>query len=106
MKISNGRAGTLEIHSAALEDIPEIRKVGTSAWWNTYSGLMSEERIRDRLSRWWSRAYLARTISSSKHSTLVGKLDGQVVAYSEAEILDNTQVRTLGIDEPHNHQAV
>jgi ribosomal protein S18 acetylase RimI-like enzyme len=85
------------IRPAHPEDVTELRQLGSASWWNTYSNLMSEEQIQDALDHLWSEEYLAKTILSSRHITLVAESTGHLAAYSECETHIGELAETLGI---------
>lgn len=67
------------IRKANLEDIPQIRAVGSASWRATYGGIFPDEFIENALEQWWSEASFQRSISHATVCDLVAEQDGQIV---------------------------
>ena|SRR5579862_5244801 len=69
----------ITIHKANLEDIPQIRAVGSASWRATYPGIFPNEFIEKALDQWWSEASFQRSIPNEAACNLVAEQDGQIV---------------------------
>jgi ribosomal protein S18 acetylase RimI-like enzyme len=69
----------ITIRKAALEDIPQIRAVGTASWRATYTGIFPAEFIENMLEQWWSEAGFQRVIPDAAVCNLVAEHDRQIV---------------------------
>jgi ribosomal protein S18 acetylase RimI-like enzyme len=69
----------ITIRKADLEDIPQIRAVGSASWRATYTGIFPDEFIENVLEQWWSEANFQRAIPNATLCNLVANQDGQIV---------------------------
>jgi ribosomal protein S18 acetylase RimI-like enzyme len=69
----------ITIRKADLEDIPQIRAVGSASWRATYTGIFPDEFIENALEQWWSEALFQRSIPNAAACNLVAEQDGQIV---------------------------
>lgn len=69
----------ITIRKAALEDIPQIRAVGSASWRATYTGIFPDAFIENALEQWWSEASFQRSIPNAAACNLVAEQDGQLV---------------------------
>ncbi|MFN8375788.1 MAG: GNAT family N-acetyltransferase [Anaerolineae bacterium] len=69
----------ITIRKANLEDIPQIRAVGSASWRATYTGIFPDEFIENALAQWWSEAIFQQSIPHSAACNLVAELDGHIV---------------------------
>jgi ribosomal protein S18 acetylase RimI-like enzyme len=69
----------MTIRKAALEDISQIRAVGSASWRATYTGIFPDEFIENALEQWWSEANFQRGIPNAAVCNLVAEQDGQIV---------------------------
>lgn len=69
----------ITIRKAVLEDIPQIRAVGSASWRTTYTGIFPDEFIENVLEQWWSEAGFQRSIPNAGVCNLVAEHDGQIV---------------------------
>lgn len=67
------------IRKAALEDIPQIRAVGSASWRATYTGIFPDEFIGYAQAQWWSEAVFQRSIPNAAACNLVAEQDEQIV---------------------------
>lgn len=68
----------LTIRKADLEDIPQIRAVGSASWHATYSGIFPDTFIENVLEQWWSEANFQLSIPNAALCNLVAAQDGQI----------------------------
>lgn len=69
----------ITVRKAALEDIPQIRAVGSASWRATYAGIFPDSFIDNALAEWWSEAGFQRAIPHPAVCNLVAEQDGQIV---------------------------
>jgi ribosomal protein S18 acetylase RimI-like enzyme len=69
----------IAIRKAALEDIPQIRAVGSASWRATYTGIFPDGFIENALEQWWSESGFQRSIPNAAVCNLVAEQDGQIV---------------------------
>lgn len=69
----------ITIRKADLEDIPQIRAVGSASWRATYTGIFPDAFIENALEQWWSEASFQRSIPHAAVCDLVAERDGQIV---------------------------
>jgi ribosomal protein S18 acetylase RimI-like enzyme len=69
----------MTIRKAVLEDIPQIRAVGSASWKATYSGIFPDEFIENALEQWWSEASFQRSIPAATVCNLVAEQAGRIV---------------------------
>ncbi len=69
----------LTIRKADLEDIPQIRAVGSASWRATYTGIFPDAFIENALEQWWSEASFQQSIPHAAVCNLVAEQDGQLV---------------------------
>ena len=69
----------ITIRKANLEDIPQIRAVGSASWRATYTDIFPDEFIENALEQWWSEASFQRSIPNAAVCNLVAEQDGQIV---------------------------
>lgn len=69
----------ITIRKADLEDISQIRAVGSASWRATYPGIFPPEFIEHALEQWWSEAGFQRSISNAATCNLVAEQDGRIV---------------------------
>ena len=69
----------ITIRKADLEDIPQIRAVGSASWRATYTGIFPDAFIENALGQWWSEASFQRIIPNAAVCNLVAEQDGQLV---------------------------
>lgn len=69
----------ITIRKATLEDIPQIRAVGSASWRATYTGIFPDAFIENALEQWWSEASFQRNIPHAAVCNLVAEQDGQIV---------------------------
>ncbi len=69
----------ITIRKAGLEDIPQIRAVGSASWRATYTGIYPDEFIDNVLEQWWSEAGFQSSILNAAVCNLVAERDGQIV---------------------------
>ena len=69
----------IAIRRAALEDIPQIRAVGSASWRAAYANIFPDAFIEDVLEQWWSDAGFQRSIPDAALCNLVAEQDGQIV---------------------------
>jgi ribosomal protein S18 acetylase RimI-like enzyme len=68
----------MTIRRATLEDIPQIRAVGSASWRATYTGIFPDAFIENVLEQWWSEASFQGSIPNSALCNLVTEQDGQI----------------------------
>jgi ribosomal protein S18 acetylase RimI-like enzyme len=69
----------ITIRKAELEDIPQIRAVGSASWRVSYTGIFPDEFIENVLEQWWSNASFQGSIPNAALCNLVAAQDGQIV---------------------------
>ena len=69
----------ITIRKANLEDIPQIRAVGSASWRATYTSIFPDEFIENALEQWWSEASFQQSIPNAAVCNLVAEQDGQIV---------------------------
>lgn len=69
----------ITIRKADLEDISQIRAVGSASWRATYTGIFPNAFIENVLGEWWSEASFQRSIPNAAVCNLVAEQDGQIV---------------------------
>lgn len=69
----------ITIRKADLEDVPQIRVVGSASWRVTYTGIFPDEFIEKALEQWWSEAGFQQVIPNAAVCNLVAEQDGQIV---------------------------
>lgn len=69
----------ITIRKAELEDIPQIRAVGSASWRATYTGIFPDAFIENVLEAWWSEAGFQRSIPNADVCNLVAAQEGQIV---------------------------
>ena len=67
------------IRKAVLEDIPQIRAVGSASWRATYTGIFPDAFIENALEQWWSEASFQGSIPNAAACNLVAGQDGHIV---------------------------
>ena len=67
------------IRKANLDDIPQIRAVGSASWRATYTGIFPDAFIENVLEQWWSEAGFQRSIPNAAACNLVAEQDGKIV---------------------------
>jgi ribosomal protein S18 acetylase RimI-like enzyme len=67
------------IRKAVLEDIPQIRAVGSASWRATYKAIFPDEFIEKALEQWWSEASFQASIPNAAACNLVAEQDGHIV---------------------------
>jgi ribosomal protein S18 acetylase RimI-like enzyme len=68
----------ITIRRAGLDDIPQIRAVGSASWRATYTGIFPDEFIENVLEQWWSESGFQRSIPNAAACNLVAEQDGQI----------------------------
>jgi ribosomal protein S18 acetylase RimI-like enzyme len=69
----------ITIRKAELEDIPQIRAVGSASWRATYTDIFPDAFIENALDQWWSEASFQSSIPNAAACNLVAEQDGQIV---------------------------
>lgn len=69
----------MTIRKADLEDIPQLRAVGSASWRATYTGIFPDEFIENMLEQWWSEANFQRGIPDAALCNLVAEQNGQII---------------------------
>lgn len=82
------------IRKATLEDIPQIRAVGSASWRATYTGIFPDAFIENALEQWWSEASFQQSIPHAAVCNLVAEQDGHLVGM------------LMGTVEPHEEGQV
>jgi ribosomal protein S18 acetylase RimI-like enzyme len=67
------------IRKACLDDITQIRAVGSASWRATYADIFPNAFIDNVLDEWWSEAGLQRAIANDALCNLVAERDGRIV---------------------------
>jgi ribosomal protein S18 acetylase RimI-like enzyme len=67
------------IRKPDLEDVPQIRAVGSASWRATYTGIFPDAFIENVLEQWWSEANFQRSIPNAAACHLVAERDGQII---------------------------
>ena len=69
----------ITIRKAQVEDIPQIRAVGSASWRATYTGIFPDEFIENVLEQWCSDTSFQGSIPNAALCNLVAERDGQIV---------------------------
>ncbi len=69
----------LTVRKAGLDDIPQVRAVGSASWRATYAGIFPDAFIERALDQWWSEASFERSIPNQTVCNLVAEQDGRIV---------------------------
>jgi ribosomal protein S18 acetylase RimI-like enzyme len=69
----------ITIRKPDLDDVPQIRAVGSASWRATYTGIFPDAFIENALEQWWSEASFQRSIPNAAVCNLVAEQDGQIV---------------------------
>lgn len=69
----------ITVRKAALEDIQQIRAVGSASWRATYIGIFPDAFIEHVLEQWWSETNFQRSIPNAALCNLVAEQDGNLV---------------------------
>jgi ribosomal protein S18 acetylase RimI-like enzyme len=69
----------ITIRKPDLEDVPQIRAVGSASWRATYTGIFPDAFIENVLEQWWSEANFQRSIPNAAMCHLVAERDGQII---------------------------
>ena len=69
----------ITIRRAELDDIPQMRAVGSASWRATYSGIFPDAFIANVLDQWWSEDGFRRSIPDARVCHLVAEQDERIV---------------------------
>jgi GNAT superfamily N-acetyltransferase len=98
----------VHIRTAAIEDVPQVRRVLTETWHATYDGIYGAEHVREITGSWHSEANLLRHIGQPRTVNLVAEADGALVATASAGVGDDgtVMVRRLYVLPAHQGRGI